>query len=199
VLPRSRGTEEGYQSASGAAPGVHPADGSAEIRRRRGARRSRETGCRERTPAGVSNRLNFTTSPIRLSVCRLDPSQSIPTWATIGAWWSVTRTPRELSIDGDSLLVPEGVVETGPWRDLVLEGWLQHDLVGVLAAVSATLAAAHVPIRDLDLRHSLGPGAGASAGDCSVRAGRRRPSAEALTRTATRRVPGRWGRATSGP
>ncbi|HVB13447.1 MAG TPA: ACT domain-containing protein [Candidatus Dormibacteraeota bacterium] len=42
--------------------------------------------------------------------------------------------------------MPKGVVTSGPWRALMVEGPLDHAAVGVLASISATLAAAQISI-----------------------------------------------------
>ncbi|MGC1184040.1 MAG: ACT domain-containing protein [Candidatus Dormiibacterota bacterium] len=76
----------------------------------------------------------------------MDPAQPVPVWATAGRWWSASRSESELSLVCEEALVPSGVTQTGPWRALVIAGPLSHDLVGVLATVSVTLAMAEIPI-----------------------------------------------------
>jgi hypothetical protein len=59
---------------------------------------------------------------------------------------SITRTAAELSVVGPVEQVPYGVpVETG-WRCLEVQGPLEFELTGILAGISAPLAAARVPI-----------------------------------------------------
>lgn len=59
---------------------------------------------------------------------------------------SITRTAAELSIVGPADQVPDGApVETG-WACLEVQGPLAFELTGVLAGISAPLAAAGVPI-----------------------------------------------------
>jgi len=59
---------------------------------------------------------------------------------------SITRTAAELSVVGPTDQVPDGVaVETG-WACLEVQGPLPFELTGVLAGISAPLAAAGVPI-----------------------------------------------------
>ena len=81
-----------------------------------------------------------------MAVCRLEPTSPIPGWATAGSWWSVSRTEAELSIVCEERWVPAGMARSGPWRALMVEGPVDHALVGVLAALAAPLAAAQVPI-----------------------------------------------------
>ncbi len=59
---------------------------------------------------------------------------------------SMTRTDDELSVVSPSMDVPTGAtVETG-WRCLRVEGPLPFEMTGVLAALSAPLAEAEIPI-----------------------------------------------------
>lgn len=59
---------------------------------------------------------------------------------------SVTRTTTELSVAGPAELVPDGVPVEGGWACLEVEGPLAFELTGILARISAPLAAAGVPI-----------------------------------------------------
>lgn len=85
-------------------------------------------------------------SGARLLVCRLPPGDPIPGWAVAGEWWSLSRTPDELSIICEERLIPPGVAHGGPWRALRVEGPLDQELVGVLAAIAEPLATAQIPI-----------------------------------------------------
>jgi hypothetical protein len=81
-----------------------------------------------------------------LADCRLDPRAWIPEWATSCAFFSVTRTPDELSIVCHERAVPPGVACEPGWRALKLEGPFDFTLVGVLVAAAAPLADAGVSI-----------------------------------------------------
>jgi ribosomal protein S18 acetylase RimI-like enzyme len=83
----------------------------------------------------------------RLAVCRLDPLTELPAWATTAAlFYSVTRTPGELSIVCPEEIVPDGVTREGGWRALKLDGTFDFGQVGVLVSVTAPLAQAGVSI-----------------------------------------------------
>ena len=82
----------------------------------------------------------------RLAVCRLDPGSEIPAWATPSSFFSVTRTPDELSIVCPEHNVPAGVAHKGGWRALKLEGPFDFGLVGILASVAVPLAESEVGI-----------------------------------------------------
>lgn len=90
--------------------------------------------------------LTLTTLSERLAVCRLDPSSKIPSWATIAALFSVTRTTDELSIVCPEESVPADVKCERGWRVLKLEGPFEFSMVGVLSSVAAPLADAGVSI-----------------------------------------------------
>ncbi|MGE5619971.1 MAG: ACT domain-containing protein [Sphingomonadaceae bacterium] len=84
-----------------------------------------------------------------LALCRLAPDREIPDWALRDrSFLSVTYTPSELSIVCPAYAVPAdvaGACDAG-WVALRVEGPLDHSLIGVLAALSAPLAEAGVPI-----------------------------------------------------
>jgi hypothetical protein len=74
------------------------------------------------------------------------PPDSVPPPLGDSLFLSVTRTAAELSIVGPTEVVPDGVpVETG-WACLEVQGPLAFELTGILAGISAPLAAAGVPI-----------------------------------------------------
>ena len=82
----------------------------------------------------------------RLAVCRLDPRAEMPAWATGAPFFSVTRTPDELSIVCPEERVPAGVTCERGWRAFKLEGPFEVGLTGVLASVAAPLAQSEVSI-----------------------------------------------------
>ena len=81
-----------------------------------------------------------------LAVCRLDASAEIPGWAMVGDFYSVTHTSDELSVVCAEDKVPVGVRCEKGWRGLKVEGPLDFGLVGILAAIAATLAAAGISL-----------------------------------------------------
>jgi hypothetical protein len=94
----------------------------------------------------VSEPLNLSLLPDTLAICRLGAGEPVPAWAWTGEPASVTRTRDELSIVCRADAVPDGVqCETG-WRCLKVEGPLDFGLAGILAALTAPLAAAGIPV-----------------------------------------------------
>jgi len=59
---------------------------------------------------------------------------------------SITRTAAELSVVGPTVQVPDGVAVEAGWACLEVQGPLPFELTGVLAGISAPLAASGVPI-----------------------------------------------------
>ncbi len=81
-----------------------------------------------------------------MSVCRLEPASEIPDWALTGGFFSVTRTPDELSVVCLESSVPEDVACEKGWRVLKLAGPFEFSEVGVLASLTTPLAEAGVGI-----------------------------------------------------
>jgi hypothetical protein len=103
------------------------------------------------------------------AICRLPAGAALPKWADGGAFCSVTRTATELSIVCASGGVPAGVQAQRAYRGLMVRGPLDFSLVGIVAQLSATLAAAEISIfvvsthdtdylfvREADLERAIG-------------------------------------------
>lgn len=90
--------------------------------------------------------LHLSLLPGRYSICRLVPDAAVPVPLPEGAFFSVTRTPDELSIVCAEAQVPAGTRCEPGWRILRLEGPFAFDQVGVLLAVLAPLAEARVSV-----------------------------------------------------
>lgn len=89
--------------------------------------------------------LRLTALEGELAIWRLPPGAPTPTVAP-GVFLSIARTSDELSIVSASTSVPDGVDAEVGWRCLKVEGPLAFEMTGVLAALSAPLAKAGVPI-----------------------------------------------------
>jgi uncharacterized protein len=91
--------------------------------------------------------MQLTILPDTLAVCRLSPSADIPQWALQNrTLLSITYTPDELSLVCLQSIVPGGVQYEGSWRAIKVQGPLDFSLTGILVALAAPLAAAHIPI-----------------------------------------------------
>ena len=82
----------------------------------------------------------------RLAICRLDPRAEVPPWATLGAFWSVTRSDDEISVVCDEANVPDGIEAGRGRRALRVVGAMDLAIVGVLAGLSAAIAAAGIAL-----------------------------------------------------
>ena len=80
------------------------------------------------------------------AICRLTKNSSVPKWALLGDFYSVTRTSDELSVVCSQVNVPEGITCDKGWRCLKVEGPLDLSLTGVIASLAATLAHASISI-----------------------------------------------------
>lgn len=87
--------------------------------------------------------------PGRFVICRFPPGEALPAWvlhegATV---WSITRTPSELSVVCEEDGLPPSVTPApGRWRVFEVEGPIPFGEIGVIAGISARLAAASVPV-----------------------------------------------------
>lgn len=90
--------------------------------------------------------LELSLLPGRFAISRLAPDAHIPSWATQGAFYSVTRTRDELSIVVEESDVPAGTQSQAGWRVLKVHGPLVLSEVGVLASLTAPLADAKVSL-----------------------------------------------------
>ena len=81
-----------------------------------------------------------------MAICRLASDDPLPPWAMTAAYWSITRTPDELSVVCPEAVVPPEVAASRGWRALRFEGPLPLDQTGILASVTTPLANAHVSL-----------------------------------------------------
>ena len=84
--------------------------------------------------------------PHRLAVCRLEPGSALPQSLLRAPFVAITRTSEELSlVVPEELVEDHWIVEPGWWA-LAVRGPLDFELVGVLASLAGTLAAAQVSL-----------------------------------------------------
>lgn len=94
----------------------------------------------------MSDPLNLSLLRDTLAICRLGAGEPVPAWAWTGEPASVTRTRDELSVVCRADAVPDGVPRETGWRCLRVEGPLDFGLTGILAALTAPLAASGIPV-----------------------------------------------------
>lgn len=97
-------------------------------------------------PQHEFDRLQLEILPDRLAICRLEPEDATLDWDLGEGFLSVTFTEDEVSVVCEEPFAPpDAHIERG-WRCLRVIGPLDLEMVGVLATLSKTLAAAGIPI-----------------------------------------------------
>lgn len=82
------------------------------------------------------------------AVSRLSPDEAAPEWAR-GELLALVWTPDELSIVSAADAVPDSVKSESDWRVLRVAGPLDFSLVGILAALTGSLAREGVAVFSL--------------------------------------------------
>lgn len=85
-------------------------------------------------------------TPEFLTICRLAPDAPLPQWAQANSFFSITRTPDELSLIVPDADVPADITAERGWRAFKVAGQLDFALTGILASLVAPLAEAGIPI-----------------------------------------------------
>ena len=93
-----------------------------------------------------NRRFELTVLPGFFAIVRLAADAPLPSWATVGGFFSVTRTRDELSIICLADQVPSGLMAEAGWRALKVHGPFALSEIGVLAALAAPLAHAKVSL-----------------------------------------------------
>ena len=84
--------------------------------------------------------------PGLFAVCRLDPGAAVPELVADLPFWSVTRTPDELSLVLPAEDLPSDWRAERDWKCLQVQGPLPFSLTGLLANLSSALATAGVSL-----------------------------------------------------
>jgi uncharacterized protein len=84
--------------------------------------------------------------PEQYAVCRMEPTREFSVPADSGGFFSVTRTPEELSVVCIEELAPDGATVEAGWSGLAVAGPLDFSLTGILSAIAGPLAAAGIAL-----------------------------------------------------
>ena len=93
-----------------------------------------------------SRRFQLTALPGSFAIVRLAADAPLPSWASAGDFFSVTRTSDELSVVCPATQVPSSLTAETGWRALKVQGPFATSEIGVLAALAAALAHAKVSL-----------------------------------------------------
>jgi hypothetical protein len=91
-------------------------------------------------------RFELTVLPGSFALVRLAADAPLPSWATQGDFFSVTRTREELSVVCLTNQVPSEFAAEAGWRALKVHGPFALSEIGVLAALSSVLVHAKVSL-----------------------------------------------------
>ena len=94
----------------------------------------------------LNNKQDLIVLPERFGICRLDPDDSVPNRALTSSFFSVTRTPEELSVVCNEDLIPEGALCEKGWRCLKVQGPIEFSTTGILSSLARPLARSNVSI-----------------------------------------------------
>ena len=89
--------------------------------------------------------LRFNLHPQLYALTRLPADSPLPDWPR-GAFVSVSRTPREITIACEQTAVPAGIESRGGFQCLEIKGEYPLDAVGVVAAATTPLAQAGISV-----------------------------------------------------
>ena len=90
--------------------------------------------------------LHMSVAAMDLAIARLEAETAVPAWAMAGGFFSITRTPGELSVVAEHARIPSGMPADGGWCALQVEGPLPLSAVGILHSISGPLAGAGISI-----------------------------------------------------
>jgi hypothetical protein len=82
----------------------------------------------------------------KFGVCRFGPKALVPGWVDHGNFWSVSRTPDELSIVCGEEHIPSGVQAEKGFSCLKVIGPLDFDAIGVIADITRVLAVSGISL-----------------------------------------------------
>lgn len=85
--------------------------------------------------------------PEKLGICHLAANSPVPSWASSGEFFSITKTDQELSIVYPQEKIPAGVLMEKDWRAFRVEDVVDGVyVVGIIASLSGPLAKAGISI-----------------------------------------------------
>ena len=98
------------------------------------------------TQTGSDTSFTLEVLPDRLAICRLEPEQADLDWDLGDGLLSVTFTDEEVSVVCEEGFAPADAKVSRGWRCLRVDGPLDLEMVGVLAALAGPLAGAGISV-----------------------------------------------------
>ena len=84
--------------------------------------------------------LSISVLPGEYALCRLNPTDIIPSWIYLSAFYTISKSPDELSVVAETKFVAEGIKCDKDWKLLKIEAVLDLSLTGITAKFSTALA-----------------------------------------------------------
>lgn len=94
----------------------------------------------------MNRRFELYLLPGRMAICRLDPEDESPLWASSAVLSSVTRTQAETTVVCREEDVPAGITCNKSWRCLRIRSVLDFSETGILSSLTALLADDGIPL-----------------------------------------------------
>ncbi|WP_105030409.1 ACT domain-containing protein [Arthrobacter ruber] len=96
--------------------------------------------------SALTRPLTLTLLPERLSIYRFDSTTALTDIGLLPGIWSITRTRQELSVVAAEGCCATADAEDPGWRYLYVAGPIPFDLTGIIAGLTATVAARNLPV-----------------------------------------------------
>jgi hypothetical protein len=90
--------------------------------------------------------LTLSLLPHRYAIVRLAPDFTVPVWASVGEFFSITRTQDEISIVCAEKNIPVNERPPQLWHAMKVHGPFKFDEIGILAGLAVPLAVARIGI-----------------------------------------------------
>jgi hypothetical protein len=85
-------------------------------------------------------KLRLCVMPENYAICSFPPDMTLPDWTDRSSIFSITKTPKEITVVCEENLVPGECKRSENWKCIKVEGSFDLDAVGVLASIAGPLA-----------------------------------------------------------
>jgi len=91
-------------------------------------------------------KLSLKILPDRMTVCRFEPTASLPDWTDVSGFCAITRSEEELTIVCCEALVAPGTTCESGWRCFRVQGVLDFSEIGIIFSITQPLAKSGVSV-----------------------------------------------------